>query len=74
MEQEKTGVLTIKLKLDYNKATIITTPEVSIKKPQPALPMSIHFADADGSLTRSDPNQRDMFAANNLRAISSRDE
>jgi hypothetical protein len=74
MEQEKTGVLTIKLKLEYNKATIITTPEISVKKPTPGLPMSIHFAGEDGSLTRNDPKQADMFAARALRMIGGEGE
>lgn len=55
------GEITIKLKLDTNKAgQIECNPAVQVKKPSRALGTGIYFATDEGRLSRRDPNQLDI--------------
>jgi hypothetical protein len=56
------GSVTLKLNFKINKAgQLEIKPELTSKKPFPALGTGIYFATEDGDLLRRDPSQHDMF-------------
>jgi hypothetical protein len=56
------GSITLSFKFKINKAgQLEVKPELSSKKPYPALGTGIYFATEDGDLLRRDPTQHEMF-------------
>jgi len=62
LETNKAGSLTLTLKLKVNKDNqIFMDSEVKKKVPEQGVATSLFFADENGSLSRRDPKQGDMF-------------
>lgn len=58
----KVGELTLKLKIKPNKDNqVFFDSDVSAKLPKHAIGTALFFANDEGSLTRRDPKQGDMF-------------
>lgn len=66
------GSITLKLGFEVNKAgQIECTPSIDTKAPRRALSLGIYYPTDDGTLSRRDPNQMEMF--NDLEARRARD-
>lgn len=57
----KSGTLVFKLKISPNgKDAVEIEDEITTKMPAPARPKTLMFIDADNSLRRTDPRQKDL--------------
>lgn len=63
-ETGQPGSLTLKLSVSTKKGAdgqIVIAPSLKVSLPDDPLSDAIFYVDADGGLTRNDPDQREMF-------------
>lgn len=61
LDTGKAGTLTIKIEVKLNgERTVSLSPTISTKTPQHSMGQTIFFAQDNGDLSRSDPQQRDL--------------
>lgn len=75
LQTDKGGTLTLKLTIkpsDVADNAVEIKDKITVKAPEPEMKASVFYANADGALTRSDPNQEELpLGATNLRAVKS---
>lgn len=71
VEHEKSGELSLKLKLKPNGGTVIVTAEIKTTIPRPTRGSTLFFATSGGDLTRNDPRQEE-FALRDVTAEGER--